>query len=61
MDELYDLAADPYELKNLIADPSHRADRDRLSQQLDLSLRSRSVEAERRQSVELPRPHSQRQ
>ena len=40
MDELYDLAADPYELKNLIADPPHRADRDRLSEQLDLLLRS---------------------
>ena len=40
MDELYDLAADPYELKNLVADSSHRADRHRLSQELDLSLRS---------------------
>ncbi len=38
MDELYDLAADPYELKNLIADPVHRADRDHLSQELDRSL-----------------------
>jgi N-acetylglucosamine-6-sulfatase len=38
MDEVYDLAADPYELKNLIADPAHRADRDRLGQQLDRLL-----------------------
>ena len=40
MDELYDLAADPYELKNLIADSAHRADRDLLSQKLDELLRS---------------------
>ena len=39
MDELYDLAADPYELKNLIVDSAHRADRDRLSQELDRLLR----------------------
>ncbi len=40
MDELYDLAADPYELKNLIAAPAHRADRDRLRQQLDRLVRA---------------------
>jgi N-acetylglucosamine-6-sulfatase len=40
MDELYDLASDPYELRNLIAEPGHSADRDRLNQELDQLLRA---------------------
>ena len=36
---VYDLAADPYELKNLIANSAHRADRNSLSEQLDQLLR----------------------
>jgi N-acetylglucosamine-6-sulfatase len=34
VDELYDLAADPYELENLIEDPARAADRDALRREL---------------------------
>ncbi len=40
MDELYDLAADPYELRNLIAESRHGANRDQLGQELDRLLRA---------------------
>ncbi|MCI0516720.1 MAG: DUF4976 domain-containing protein [Woeseiaceae bacterium] len=40
MDEMYDLAADPYGLRNLIAEPGHSADRDRLGQELERLLRA---------------------
>ena len=37
-DELYDLASDPYELKNLFTDPAHRADLARMQAELSRVL-----------------------
>jgi arylsulfatase A-like enzyme len=34
VDELYDLVADPYELRNLIADEAHAAEREALRREL---------------------------
>jgi hypothetical protein len=34
LDELYDLAKDPYEIDNVIRKPAHRATRDRLRREL---------------------------
>jgi arylsulfatase A-like enzyme len=34
LDELYDLQVDPYELNNLIRDPGHKHERDRLQERL---------------------------
>ncbi|MBI3882438.1 MAG: sulfatase [Verrucomicrobia bacterium] len=40
MDELYDLRADPYEMKNLFADPRASRDLDRMRQELSRQLRA---------------------
>jgi N-acetylglucosamine-6-sulfatase len=47
MDELYDLTADPYEMKNAIADPARKEDLRRLQDELNRLLRERSTQASR--------------
>jgi uncharacterized sulfatase len=56
-EELYDLRADPWELKNLAADPAHAATRKKLSADLDAWMKADGDEGMKTErSLPDPRP-----